>query len=371
MAKALTSKDTKLTLKTMKLQELVSKSIKGASSNKMIPITGLMAISLKDSTLVLTTTDATNTLKIVEPKVDGEDFYVVVQADVFSKLVAKTSTESITLTLKDQVLEIKGNGTYQIELPLDEEGALIRFPEYKFAGAPSDETVNLSTIKTLLTANRAALAETMEMPCLTGYYFGEERVITTDTFKVCANDIKVFASKILLPSELIDLLAIMDFEKITVSHDNGKVLFTTPNVVVYGTELDGIEDYPAEAIDAYLETEFKSSCKLPKAALLSVLDRLMLFVSNFDKNGIYLTFTHEGLVINSKRSNGTELIKYQGSENFESFTCCIDIELFKSQVSPQDGEIVEMWYGHEKAIKMVSGKTTQIVALLEDDRTVS
>jgi len=27
-----------------------------------------------------------------------------------------------------------------------------------------------------------------------------------------------------------------------------------------------------------------------------------------------------------------------------------------------------LYYGHEKAIKMVAGKITQIVALLEDDR---
>jgi DNA polymerase III sliding clamp (beta) subunit (PCNA family) len=359
----------KITIKTLKLQEMVAKAIKGASNNKMIPITGLMAISLRDNVLTLTTTDATNTLKVIEPKIEGEDFYVVVQVDIFSKLVAKTTVETITLKLIEQVLEVKGNGSYKIELPLDEEGQLIRFPEYKFIPSDNGEEVNLSTIKTLLNANKAALAETMEIPCLTGYYF-DEKVITTDTFKVCSNDIKVFQSKILLSAELVELLAVMDHEKINVQHNDGKVLFTTPNVIVYGVELDGIEDYPADAIEAYLKTEFSSSCKLPKSALLNVLDRLLLFVATYDKNGIYLTFTNEGLVITSKRSTGTELIKYQGSENFQSFTCCADIELLKSQISAQDGELVEMWYGHEKAVKMVSGKITQIVALLEDDRAV-
>jgi len=42
----------------------------------------------------------------------------------------------------------------------------------------------------------------------------------------------------------------------------------------------------------------------------------------------------------------------------------------ESQISAQDGEVVELWYGHEKAIKMTSGKITQIVALLEDDRVM-
>lgn len=359
----------KLKLKTLKLQEMVSKSIKGASNNKMIPITGLMAIVLKKGVLTLITTDATNTLKVMEKDIEGDEFYVVVQTDIFSKLVAKTTTETITLTLKENSLEVKGNGTYSIELPLDEEGQLIKFPEYKFDDKAEKATINLSTVKVLLNANKAALAETMEIPCLTGYYF-DDTVLTTDSYKVCSNDIKVFPNKVLLPSELLELLAIMDEEKITVQQSGSKILFTTGNVIVYGTELDGIEDYPAEAVQAYLETEFKSVCKLPKSALLNVLDRLALFVSTYDKNGVYLTFTNEGVIFSSKRSNGTELIKYQGSENFQPFTCCADIELLHSQIAAQDGEVVELWYGHEKAIKMVSGKITQIVALLEDDRVM-
>lgn len=362
----------KLKLKTLKLQEMVSKAIKGASNNKMIPITSLMAIALKDGILTLTTTDATNTLKVMEKDIEGDDFYVVVQADIFSKLVAKTTTETITLTLKENSLEVKGNGTYSIELPLDEEGQLIKFPDYKFDHEKAEKSViNLSTIKTILNANKAAVADTMEIPCLTGYYF-DDKVITTDTFKVCSTDVKVFPDKVLLPAELMDLLALMDEEKITVQVSGNKILFTTNNVTVYGTQLDGIEDYPAEAIQAYLDQEFTSMCKLPKSALLNVLDRLSLFVSTYDKNGVYLTFNNEGVLFSSKKSNGTELIKYQESENFQPFTCCVDIELLESQISAQDGEVVELWYGHEKAIKMTSGsgKITQIVALLEDDRVM-
>ena len=356
-----------LKIKTLKLQEMVSKSIKGASNNKMIPITGLMAISCKKGVLTLTTTDASNTLKIIEKDMQAEDFYVTVQTDIFSKLVSKTTAETITLTLKDNSLEVKGNGTYNIELPLDEEGELIKFPEYKFNEKAAKSVINLSSIKSILNANKAAIADTLEVPCLTGYYF-DDKVITTDTFKVCSNDIKLFNDKILLPSSLIELLAIMDEEKINVQISGTNILFTTKNVIIHGSELEGIEDYPAEAIDAYVKTEFESMCKIPKSALLSVLDRLALFVSDYDKNGIYLTFSKDGLLISSKRDNGTELIKYQSSENFQPFTCCADIELLKSQVSAQDSEVTELWYGHDKAIKMISGKITQIVALLEDDR---
>lgn len=357
-----------LKLKTLKLQEMVSKAVKGASNNKMIPITSLMAVELKEGVLTLTTTDATNTLKIKEKDVTGDDFYVVVQVDLFSKLISKTTTESISLDLKEHSLEVKGNGTYNIDLPLDEEGELIRFPEYKFNHEVEASTMYATSIKSILNANKAALAETMEIPCLTGYHFGD-KVITTDTYKVCCNAENIFNSEILLPAELVNLLALIDQEKIKVQQDKNKILFTTENVVIYGVNLDGIEDYPVEAINAYLDSEFTSMCKLAKSALINVLDRLMLFVTPYDKNGVYLTFTKDGLVISSKQSNGTELLKYQGSENFAPFTCCADIELFRTQLVAQEGEVTELWYGHEKALKMVSGKITQIISLLEDDRS--
>ena len=49
----------KLSIKTEKLKEMVSRSIKGVGNNKLIPLTSLMAIELKDGKLTLITTDAT------------------------------------------------------------------------------------------------------------------------------------------------------------------------------------------------------------------------------------------------------------------------------------------------------------------------
>lgn len=358
----------KLTLKTLKLQEMVAKSIQGASNNKMIPITSLMAIQWKDGILTLTTTDAANTLKILD-KLEGEDFYVVLQTEIFSKLIAKTTTETITLNLKENGLEVKGNGTYNIELPLDEEGKLIKFPEYKMDHAKAEKsTTTLPIIKTILTANKAAVANTMELPHFTGYYFDDDKVITTDTFKVCNNAVKVLPRKMLLPTDLVDLLSIIDEEKIDIEIVKNKILFITKNVIIYGTEMGGINDYPIDAIEAYSQTAFENMCRLPKLATLNMLDRLSLFISPYEKNSIYLTFSTDGLICSSKRSNGTELIKYQESTNFKPFACSLDIAVLKTLISSQDGEVIELWYGQDQVIKMIDGKITQIMALLEDDR---
>jgi DNA polymerase III sliding clamp (beta) subunit (PCNA family) len=42
---------------TEKFQDMVARASKGASENKLLPITRLMAFELKDNVLTLTTTD--------------------------------------------------------------------------------------------------------------------------------------------------------------------------------------------------------------------------------------------------------------------------------------------------------------------------
>lgn len=358
----------KTRVKTTILQEMVSKAVKGASCNRMIPITGLIEIKVNDGVLSLTTTDAINTLILSKKDIPGDDFYAVVPIDIFSKLVAKTTAEYISLAVDGGILEITGNGSYRMELPLDEEGEPIVFPSITFDTKVPATYINATSIKRILETNKASLAETMEVPCLTGYCCLPDMIISTDSFKVCGNAIKVFAEPVLISTELMDLLSLIDSEKISVQQSDDELLFEAEGITIYGVELEGMSEYPVDAIKAYLETDFPSKCKLPKSALLNVIDRLSLFVTSYDKNALYATFTPDGLVINSKQKNGSELIKYQGSENFQPFTCCIDLELMKAQVNAISEEVVELWYGHEKAIKMTSPNVTQILALLEDDR---
>ena len=359
----------KFTMNTVKLQDMVAKAMKGASNNKLIPLTNLMAIQLKDHKLTLITTDATNFLYIMEDKVAGDDFYVVVQTDIFSKLIARLTCENVTMELVDEKLTITGNGEYSLELPLDEEGKLIHFPD-PINNVTIDVkpiTVNLSTVKLILTTAKAALATAMDVPCYTGYYVGD-KVVSTDTYKICGISIELFPTPRLISPELMNLLDVMTAEKIdTYLLDDDVIVFRTDNCAIFGKAMEGLEDYQIDAISGLLDQEFESSCKIPRDALLQLLDRLSLFVDVYDKNGIYLTFTKEGLVINSKQSSGSELIKYADSKNFHDFIGFIDIEMLYSQVKANSADIIEIQYGEDNAIKMIDGNVTQIVALLDED----
>lgn len=358
-------------LNTLKLKKMVGKAVKGASLNKMIPLTEWMSIKAVNNDLILVTTDATNYLYIKEENIECEDFEVVVKVEVFSKFISKMTCEIVTLDIGGDKLTVIGNGKYSIELPLDENGKLIKYPDplAEFRNTPEVlpcTEINLSTIKLILSTNRAALATTLEVPCYTGYYIGD-KIVTTDTYKICATKIPIFENPVLLNPEMMNLLDVMTAEKVKCTWQDNKIVFETFNCVVYGTLLSGIEDFAIATISNLVDESFDSCCKVSKNELLNVLDRLSLFVGDYDRNEITLTFTNDGIMCMNKQESGTELIKYLDSQNFKDYACTVDIVMLMSQVKAQQADSVEIWYGKPNAIKMVDGNVVQIVALSEEE----
>lgn len=358
----------KLSIKTVVFQEMMSKAIKGASQNKLIPLTSLMAIQLKSGKLSIITTDASNYLYIIQDKVEGDDFYVVVYAEQFSKLISKLTSDNVNIELEDKILNIQANGTYKIELPLDENGELIQYPDPVSETSITGEvkTINLATIKTILNVNKASLAMTMEEPAYTGYYVGD-KVVSTDTYKICGLKVKLFDEPVLISPETMNLLDVMTEEKIEAYIQDDILEFVTKNCIVYGHKMEGVEDYAIDAINGLLDEKFKSSCKVNKTDMLALLDRISLFVGVYDNRAITLTFTEQGIDISSKQSNGIETIKYIESKKFKAFTCMIDIVMLTDQVKANESETIEIQYGNEKSIKIVDDKVTQVIAFLDDE----
>ena len=370
----------KLQINTATFQDMVAKAVKGAGMNNDLFITQLMSISLKDNLLILTTTDNSNYLYVRHDKVAGDDFNVVVAVDKFSKLISKLTCQEVTLEVKEgnkgelDKLVIKGNGKYVLELPYDEEGELIDYPN-PLEEATDDfwnsSEVKLSTIRHILSTAKPALLVGKDDMCYSDYYVGD-KIVATDTYKICGIDVKIFDEPKLISPQLMDLLDVMSSETIDVRYKEDIVIFETGEVTVYGQTDEGVEDYQIDAISGLLDEQFPSSCKIEKSPLVQMLDRLSLFVDVFDKNSVYLTFTKDGLMVSSKQDSGSEIIPYKESTDFTDYTCCLDIDLFKTQVKAYQPDVIEILYGKENSIKLVTSETTrQILALADDDRTSS
>ena len=357
----------KLNVNTRLFQTLVSKSMKCASCIADTPITGMMAIEVKDNVLTLTTTNE-NTYLYVNAPCTNEDFYVVVEVEVFSKLIAKLTSESMSLELVKDTLVVHANGKYTIGLPYDSEGELVKFPDRRDKLNTDDRTttkVNLSTLRLILATAKASLDTTKNYyGCYTGYYLGD-KVVATDSYKICMIKTKVFDTPVLVRSEMMDLVELLEDEDVEVVKNNDYIMFSTDKCTIFGQVLPFLEDFQIDAISELCEQKFNHSCQIEKGSILSLLDRLSLFVTKVDENGILLDFDDMGIRVTSKQDDSTELIHYVSVDIPKNFSCCVDIEKFADQIKSTMADTVELYFGEDNALKIVDGNVIKIIALFE------
>lgn len=361
----------KLTINTTELKEMVSKAEKGASNNKLLPITCLMGISYADK-FTLTTTDGTNYLCVTKDMQApvNEAVEVAVAVDRFAKLIARMTCEQISIEVVDDYLQVSGNGTYKIELPYDENGAVVKYknPADKLVNSVVSEegTITTATVRQIITSVKPSLSVTSEVPCYMNYYVGN-KVVGTDTYTIADLEYKMFEQPRLISSELMNLLSLTnDAQPKYTIYTDGNIKFEASDCQIYGRCADGLDEYAISAIDKLINKSFASSCEISKDAILQLLDRLMLFVAPYDKNGVTLTFTETALLVESLNSSGVEQINYLRRDNVVPATYTIDVQVLQAQIKASLGTNVEIHWGADSAIKLNSGKLVQILALLED-----
>lgn len=354
---------------TKKLQDLVSRAMKCASCQGDIPLTGMIALDLKKGKLTVTTTDENTYLYLTE-ECEGDDFYVVVDVAIFAKLISKITSEDVEMEVDNGNLKIRGNGNYVLELPYNGEGELVKFPDprQKLGENLARSTVSLSTLKMIHATAEASLDVTKGYHgCYTGYYMGD-KVITTDSYKVCMIETPIFDTPVIVRPETMEMIEMLSGEEIEVYRDDKYIMFESEKCTVFSQILPYLEDFQVDAIQRIIDLDTELSCRIDKQVLLGVLDRLSLFVTKMDENGIYLKFQGNELNIESKQSDGVEVVVYEESiDAITPFVCCIDISKFADQVKSVLSDTVEIFFGNEAIIKIKDGNITKVVALFSED----
>lgn len=378
MAKKAKTETKALKLNVGEFKTMVAKAIKGCSSNADILMTQLMAVELKDGVLRLITTDYSNYLYVQKDKVAGDDFYVVVYADKFARLISKLTSENVEMSVKTgasgttDCLVIKADGNYSLDLPYDENGDLVKFPDPVEDADDEDwneADTKLSTLRLIMTTAKSSVLPTNEQSSgspYTGYFMGKQAV-TTDTFSMCGIDIEMFDPAVLVHSDLVNLLDVLTKEDVHVKYSEEEIEFITSDVIVYGKLMDNVDEFPIDAVEALLDEPYPSSCKIDRTKLVSLLDRLVLFVNEkVDSGEIDIAFTKDGIAITSKSQSGHELIPYIESTNFTDFVCSTNINVLISIIKSNHAEQIVVNYGKDTGLKISEGNVKQIVPFADD-----
>ena len=193
------------TFTTERLKQLVGYAIKGAGFDRNIELSTYMGVRVEDGELYLNTTDGTNYMSVSD-RCLADDMDIVVDADLFAKLISKINSDTVDMEVVDATLVVKGNGKYTLALIPDETGNALSFPD-KF---PDDTTehgvISASDVLTLNNTLKASLSGVADS-IYSNYYFGDS-VVTTDRAMATVYNKKMFDGEFVFSKQFIDLLTL-------------------------------------------------------------------------------------------------------------------------------------------------------------------
>ena len=355
-----------VTIKTETLQSMVNKAVRGASNNKLIPLTSFMKLNFTPNVFSILTTDGMNYLE-VSADVECADFTAVVSADVFTKLVRRLSGDLVKLDITDKYLVVECNGTYKLELLLDEDGKAVDFhmPVENLAGKEKVGELDRSTITRIIGSLKQSLLMVATQPHYCCYRVGDE-VVATDSSIISILNKPVFETAHLVSSECMNLLdaVVGDGASASVYQFDGALVYDTNGAMLYAREPNGIENFNIGAIKGFADAEFASKCTVSTKSFIEALDRIALFVGEYDAGAVTLTFDNDGVTVSSKSTSGVEQVTYDTVSLASEYECILDVTSALSMLKAQSSDVVEFYFGGEQTVKMVDGDLTTILALM-------
>ena len=197
--------------KTEELSKIVAQLNK-LKPSKLLEITNYWHILGDGESVMFTAYDGSNFLRCI---IDSEvEIDVMVKAEQFGKLVDKTTSATITLVPEESSLKVIGNGEYNIDIVTEDED-YPTFDQY-LEDVTEDNALTLdsSMFYQIANINDSAVSKSGADGIYTGFLLDEGKAITTDIIRVCINPIADKSLKMLIPYNLMSILASIPDEKV-------------------------------------------------------------------------------------------------------------------------------------------------------------
>lgn len=358
-------------IKTAVLKEMVAKVNRCVTNSNLAPLSFYIYVMEKEcGKLCLVSTNGTEYYYVLsDENVEGitEDKNYCVNADTFVKLINKFTSEFTEFSMENNILNIKANGSYKLELPLDENGEIIQFPN-KLEGfehrEDRTETIKKSDIKTItescdVSVNKDDKRSTYKV---LSYIYCGDSAMASNRKTACRVNKQITTKPFLMSSSIADILMNMNGDDIEVCTFDTVKIFSVDNECLFSPIVDGIDEFPVDAINGLIDEDLKASCSVDLNELLAILGRCMIFVNNINRKPITLIFNEDSLDI--KTDNCLETLPYKSSEGHIHTKANLDPSLLLAELKTHSGENIEIKYGSSTAIELVEGDCTQLIALV-------
>lgn len=367
-----------VTVNTVKFQDMLNKVLKGAGCDRQSEITKNIGIKVNsDSSLSLMSTDRVSYLKITLPDVvtakNGELFDYLIPIETFADVVKKITSPTITIRVENSGCKIIGNGSYMIDL-IEVDG---EFPAFPYPNVDEMEispegswTVSPTTLSSIIKTNQVSLSTTTAIGSIMNYYIQSDGVYSTDSDTVTWNKQKLLDRPTLIPKRLMDILAMFPDKEITIRlYSDGYMLAESDTMMVVSKTVDNIDTFPISQLKGLLDPVRDNCYIINKSELIACLDRIGLFIQEYDEGAVYLTFGNSSLIVTNKKGTSSERIKYIESVSTDSnVVVLVSSSLLLKLLSSAITDTVNIYLDEieNSTMKIVGDTVIQGIALMED-----
>ena len=360
-------------IRTELLQDSCAKILNAVDSNVLSAVTETLEISAANNVFTMA---VTNREYFVEIKMDievSDTFHATVNANLFLKLVAKVTSETIELTTDGNSLHIKCNGDYKIPLIYDGD-SLLELPRINIQNVNEVLDVDSNILRSIVNYNSKELQKgTISKPIQRLYYIDDKGAVTFTT-GACINTFSVdMKSKLLLNDKLVKLFRLFKDTKVkmTIGHNPINedtvatvVMFEAPNIsisAVLSCDDSMVVHFPVDGIRGRAEFVYPHTITVNKDLVTQAIDRLMLFSQATSKADLSLSiikleFTNNSVCVSDRMGINREEIPYSKPvEGVENYVALIDSSDLTKTLLSCTNQVVTVNFGNNLAFVVAEG----------------
>ena len=278
-------------LRIEEMKNACSKILAAVDSNNLSVLTETLQLKTEGNSLYLSVTNREYFAKVRLDVDTGTEFHATVNANLFLKLVAQMTTDTVELNKIDNALVIRGNGTYKLPLVQDND-KLLELPEIVINNPTVNFVIPSDVLLSILQYNSKEITKISVTKPIHKLYYMDESGAVTFTTGACVNNFKLDQPvKVLLNDRLVKLFKLFKGEKVnfTLGYDaisdeiiQTKVRFSSDDVTItaiLSCDDSMLRQFPVNAIRGRADAVYPYSINMNREQLIQTINRLMLFTT--------------------------------------------------------------------------------------------
>lgn len=371
-----------MVIKSEEFKKVCSTILQAVDNNSLSTLTETLEMRADNGVLNLNVTNREYYVNVKMPIDVNIEFHATVNAVLFLKLISQMTTDMVELSIDNNTLKIKGNGTYS--LPLIYEGdKIINLPEITIDTITSSFDINSDILTSILNYNSKQVAEAgVQNNIVQHMYYVDEAGAITFATSGCVNNFTLpVAIKLMFNDRLVKLFKLFKgtnikldygYSALTDTLTQARIKLISDNIVISAvlSDIDNLaKSVPVSAIRGMANFEYPYNCVINRNALIQSLNRLSLFFTSNDiKTYSTLIFTSDSVKVclgydKSLNLDNCEVINFTNAiPALSECSIILDIIMLKNLLDGCNEEYITLAFSEDsKCVVLKRGNIVNII----------